>query len=62
MRRTSRCSRGIAGAGAVLGAIGVYYNLDSRDAANAVSPQHADERAVDRGAAGRLRPRAQLGA
>jgi hypothetical protein len=29
---------GIAGAGAILGAIGVYYNLDSRDAANAVSP------------------------
>ncbi len=32
---------GIAGAGAILGAVGVYYNLDSRDAANAVSPRMA---------------------
>ncbi|MEO8845523.1 MAG: hypothetical protein ABI591_04990 [Kofleriaceae bacterium] len=32
---------GIAGAGVILGAIGVYYNLDSRDAANAVSPHMA---------------------
>ena len=30
---------GIAGLGAVLGAVGVYYNLDSRDAAAAVSPK-----------------------
>lgn len=30
---------GIAGLGAVLGAVGVYYNLDSRDAARAVSPK-----------------------
>ncbi|HET9991863.1 MAG TPA: hypothetical protein VFQ65_25210 [Kofleriaceae bacterium] len=30
---------GIAGLGAVLGAVGVYYNLDSRDAAKAVSPK-----------------------
>lgn len=30
---------GIAGAGAILGAVGVYYNLDSRDAARAVSPK-----------------------
>src|SRR4051812_19897874 len=30
---------GIAGLGAVLGAVGVYYNLDSRDAASAVSPK-----------------------
>jgi hypothetical protein len=28
----------LAGGGALLGAIGVYYNLDSRDAAKAVSP------------------------
>jgi hypothetical protein len=32
---------GLAGAGAILGALGVYYNLDSRDAANAVSPHMA---------------------
>ena len=32
---------GIAGAGAILGAVGVYYNLDSRDASNAVSPHMA---------------------
>ncbi|MEO6777386.1 MAG: hypothetical protein ABI467_30945 [Kofleriaceae bacterium] len=30
---------GIAGLGAVLGAVGAYYNLDSRDAARAVSPK-----------------------
>ena len=30
---------GIAAAGALLGAVGVYYNLDSRDAAEAISPK-----------------------
>src|SRR3569833_1210357 len=30
---------GIAAAGALLGAVGVYFNLDSRDAAEAVSPK-----------------------
>ena len=30
---------GIAGAGALLGAVGVYYNLDSRDAAQRISPK-----------------------
>jgi len=29
----------IAGAGAILAGVGVYYNLDSQDAANAVSPR-----------------------
>lgn len=32
---------GIAAAGALLGAVGVYYNLDSRDAAQAISPKMA---------------------
>jgi hypothetical protein len=32
-------SAGIATAGIVLAGVGLYYNLDSRDAANAVSPQ-----------------------
>ncbi len=31
---------GLAGLGAVLGGVGLYYNLDSRDAAAAVSPRH----------------------
>jgi len=32
---------GIAAGGALLGGLGLYYNLDSRDAAQTVSPKHA---------------------
>ena len=32
---------GIAAAGVLLGGIGVYYNFDSKDAADSISPKHA---------------------